>query len=98
MFRKIFNKWNAFNKCHVCGCTESITENPYYCADHVLCEYDVVCECCGTKLNHWAYGYMQWPECRTEAISEVWWHPYSTERDKLKCIVKLILRLDKMKP
>lgn len=37
-----------------------------------ILEYDVVCANCGEYLNHYAYGYMEIPETKTEYIKWLW--------------------------
>ena len=39
-------------------------------------EYDLICPDCGANVNHWALGYMQYPETWTGLIG-YWWYIYS---------------------
>ena len=97
MLKKLFNKWNRFDKCHVCGCKETIIEREFYVGDHVLGEYDINCKECGATLNHYAYGYMQFPESRVEALNEILLYPFCKWYRKPSQILKVMLRIDKIK-
>jgi len=91
---KLFNRWNALDKCHICGCKSTEIEREYTCGDNVVCEYDVCCSDCGTVLNHWAYGYMQYPETRIESLRELWYFPFTNNLNKIKLSIKIILMID----
>lgn len=45
-------------KCEKCGCRK-FKEDNYDYLEHYVCEYDVICKCCGSIEGHWAYGYNQ---------------------------------------
>jgi C4-type Zn-finger protein len=86
----IFNKWNNLEKCPWCKTTKTKEINIDRLDGYgsTVLEYDIVCANCGHHINHWAYGYIQEPETKTEyikrycnfkynnwleAIKEFWW-------------------------
>jgi transposase-like protein len=70
-FKNLFYKWNNLEKCPKCKSTKTITTNTYY-EEHWQVEYDIVCENCNSKINHFAYGYLDEPNTKLEYIKWLW--------------------------
>lgn len=42
-------------KCVYCG-SKNLRDDNFYKEEYYVVEYDKICNCCGKKLGHWAYG------------------------------------------
>lgn len=64
--KRWFHRWNQV-LCHNCRSenTKHITRDMI---DHIVSEYEIVCANCGTSLNYWAYGNLEFPETKTGRI------------------------------
>lgn len=49
---------NEIEFCEFCGCGD-FTENPIDHIEQVVCEFDLLCDNCGERVNYWEYGYYQ---------------------------------------
>lgn len=71
---KWFNTWNDYSKCPKCKSKnqEDINVDRLDGYGSTILEYDIVCTDCGQYLNHYAYGYLDYPETKTGYIKWLW--------------------------
>ena len=56
-----------------CGCRETKIGKEYLLDTYgPVCEYEILCAKCGTIVNYWAYGYLEFPVTWTERFWYNW--------------------------